>query len=130
MDLASSSYRRRKLTIPLMSSIGGLGRVGLDQPAVLVALLSPKIITKESGSDLEDGIWRYPRDIYASLMSERSIPRVCAVDNAERRVSSGVDGRVIELYGTRRLVPEVEVVSKEEMEGPTRPVQPDIVVMM
>jgi hypothetical protein len=63
-------------------------------------------------------------------MSERSIPRVCAVDNAERRVSSGVDGRVIELYGTNRLVPEVEVVSKEEMEGPTRPVQPDIVVMM
>ena len=41
-----------------------------------------------------------------------------------------MDGRVIELYGTSRLVPEVEVVSKEEMEGPTRPVQPDIVVMM
>jgi len=58
------------------------------------------------------------------LISERSIPRVRAVDNADRRVSSGVDGRVIELYGTNRLVSDVEVVSKEEMEGPTRPVQP------
>ena len=113
-----------------MSSISGGVWFRTDHPAVLYGLSFSKIITSESGVDLEDGMLRYPRDIYASFMSVRSIPDACAVAIAERSVSSGLDGSEMELYGTNKLVSEVEVevVSKEEMEGPTRPVQPDSLV--
>ena len=102
--------------------------MGTDHPAVLDALSFSKISTSESGLDREDGMLRYPRDIYASFMSVRSIPEACAVAIAERSVSSGLDGSEMEWYGTNRLVSEVEVVSKDEMEGPIRPVQPHSLV--
>jgi len=75
-----------------MSSVSGGGWLGTDQPAVLDALSFSKIITNESSFDLADGIWRYPSDILVSFMNERSIPDICAVVNAEWRLSSGVDG--------------------------------------
>ena len=104
--------------------------MGFDQPEVCIASLLSKIITSESGSDLEEGIWRYPRDMYASLTRERSIPDICAVVRAVRRESSGVDGSEIELYGANKLVSEVEVDLKEAMEGPTSPDQPESLVIM
>ena len=99
-----------------------------DHPAVLDALSFLKIITSESGFDREDEMLRYPRDMYASFMSVRSIPEACVVVIAERSVSSSLDGSEMEWYGANRLVFEVEVVSKDEMEGPIRPVQPHSLV--
>jgi len=63
-----------------MSSVSGGGWLGTDQPAVLDALSFSKIIT------LEDKILRYPRNIYASFMSETSVSDICAVINAEKKV--------------------------------------------
>jgi len=92
----------------------------IEQPAVLYALLFSNIITNLSSFDLEDENWRYPHNMDASFMDERSNHDTCSVVNADRRVSSGVVGSEIELYGANKLVSEVEVVSKEEIEGPTR----------
>jgi len=88
--------------------------LGTDHPAVLDRLSFSNIITNESGFVLEDEMLKYPRDIYASFMSVRSIPEACAVVIVERSVSSGLEGNEMELYGTNRLVLDVEVVSKED----------------
>ena len=63
--------------------------------------------------------------MYASLRTDRLMPLDSAAVKAVRRVSSSEQGSCIELYGTMRAVPAVEVDSYLEIDRAISPVQPE-----